>query len=1155
MESQPRFVHLRLHSEYSLLEGAVRVKTIPEHCRSRGMPAVAVTDSDNMFCAIEFSTLASNAGIQPIAGMQASFKDPSIKVKDSLDRLPQTVVLAQSEDGYRNLLKLNSRMYARSEVEVCNLTIEDFEEHSEGLICLSGGADGPVGRLISTGDEAAAQDLVLRLGKIFPGRFYIEIQRHFDINGHPVELEQETERGLLAIAYRNDLPLVATNDVYFPTASDFEWHDVLTCIGQKSFVDQETARRRLTPSHYFKSQDEMCDLFADIPEALENTVEIARRCSYFPGKKSPILPRFADNEVEELRRQARAGLKDKLTKIDLAADEEVYWKRLDFELGVIEKMGFPGYFLIVAEFVQWAKSQGIPVGSGRGSGAASLVAFSLTITDLDPLRYSLLFERFLNPERVSMPDFDIDFCMERRGEVIRHIQQSYGSDRVAQIITYGSLKSKVAVRDVGRVMQVPYSKVDRLANLIPKDGAANVPIAEARKDGAIANAERQDPGVAELLDRAQSIEGLLRNTSTHAGGVVIGDRPLDELVPLYSDAKSDMPVTQFDMKWVEAAGLVKFDILGLKTLTVISNTIKLIEQGGEAVDIAAIPLDDKETFELYGSAATDAVFQVESAGMKSSLRRMKPTCFEDIVALVALYRPGPMENIPTYCDVKNGKVSRKKLHPKIDHVLDETHGIIVYQEQVMQIAQLLAGYSLSGADLLRRAMGKKIKEAMDAERPNFLEGAKKNGVPAAKANSIWDLLAKFADYGFNKSHAAVYALASYQTAWLKAHYPVEFMAEVMNCDIGDTDKLNHYVKEVQRLGIELIPPSVNGSNSRFSVMDGKIVYALGALKNVGIKSIEAIEHARGGEPFASLYDFAKRVDLKRIGKRSLENLAMAGAFDEISGNRLAVFAALDTLISYSATVRSERESGHLSLFGDMDEELEPPPLPSPEPWRKEEKFRKEASAIGFFLSGHPLEEYADVLSDMGISDYRSIVARALDDPSKKSLGRTAALILSVNRKVSSGNSSYAFLQLSDPTSDFEAVIYSEALNACGSILEAGGRAIFSVSAAEEDDKLKLVALRAEPLPELSGAKKKNLRIFIDDSAATSQVKSILNRVQSLPERNARNRGVIVFSPVDRELPNRLDIEIPGVFTTDDEIRRALAGVRGVVKVEEAVDAR
>ncbi|MDE0533558.1 MAG: DNA polymerase III subunit alpha [Albidovulum sp.] len=1150
MDSQPRFVHLRLHSEYSLLEGAVRVGTIPELCARHGMPAVAVTDTGNMFCAIEFATKAAEKGIQPIPGMQASFRFEGFKPKNNLGGLPQIVLLGQNEEGYRNLLKLNSCMYTSLEVEICNIRIEDLEACSEGVICLTGGSTGPLGYLIAAGQFEEAGELALRLARIFPDRLYVEIQRHADSSGNRIELEKTTERGMVEIAYRNDLPLVATNDTFFPEESDFGWHDVLICIGEKSCVDQETDRRRLSPTHCFRSQDEMCDLFADIPEAIENTLEIARRCSFFPKMKAPILPKFAEDEIVELRRQAEAGLKERFAKIELAAPEEEYWKRLEFELETIEKMGFPGYFLIVAEFVKWAKGRDIPVGPGRGSGAGSLVAYSLTITDLDPIRYSLLFERFLNPERVSMPDFDIDFCMDRRDEVIRHIQQTYGSDRVAQIITYGTLKSKAAVRDVGRVLQQPYSKVDRLAKLLPREGAVNVPIAAARKEPALAKEESEDPSVNILLDHAQSIEGLLRNASTHAGGVVIGDRPLEELVPLYRDARSDMPVTQFDMKWVEAAGLVKFDILGSKTLTVIHNAVKLIEKSGERIDITAIPLDDKKTFELYGSAATDAVFQVESAGMKDALRRMNPTCLEDIVALVALYRPGPMENIPDYCDVKNGKSKRKKLHPKIDHVLDETQGIIVYQEQVMQIAQLLAGYSLGGADLLRRAMGKKIKSAMDAERPNFLKGSEKNGVPKSKANSIWELLAKFADYGFNKSHAAVYALVSYQTAWLKAHHPVEFMAAVMNCDIGDTDKLYHYAKEVNRLGIDLLRPCVNRSTSHFAADSGKISYALGGLKNVGIEAVKAIEVARGDKPFVSLFDFASRVDLKSIGKRSLEILAKAGGFEELNDNRRAVLASLDTLISYSATIKNERESAQMSLFGDMEAELEPPPLPAPKPWSDEEKYREEATAIGFYLSGHPLEAYSQLLSSMGILDYRQITEAAVNNQGSETSGQIAATISNIQRRKSGKGNAYAFLQLSDATADYEAVMYSEALDACESVLEIGRHAIFTVNVKEESGQIRLFALRAEAIPERSDARVNNFRIFIDDSKAPEHVKRILERVQSLREPAARNRGAILFSPVDSELNCDVDIAIPGEFRTDKEVRRALAGVHGVVKVEE-----
>ncbi len=581
-------------------------------------------------------------------------------------------------------------------------------------------------------------------------------------------------------------------------------------------------------------------------------------------------------------------------------------------------MGFPGYFLIVADFIKWAKDHDIPVGPGRGSGAGSLVAYALTITDLDPLRYSLLFERFLNPERVSMPDFDIDFCMDRREEVIRYVQERYGRDKVGQIITFGALLSKAAIRDVGRVLQMPYGQVDRLSKLIPVEGVKPVSIEKALADEPrLREAARAEEVVKRLLDYAQQVEGLLRNASTHAAGVVIGDRPLDELVPLYQDPRSDMPATQFNMKWVEAAGLVKFDFLGLKTLTVIQNALDLLKRRGIEVDIGLIPLDDAKTYELYASAKTVAVFQVESSGMMDALRRMKPTCIEDIVALVALYRPGPMENIPTYCDVKNGVKELESIHPSIDHILKETQGIIVYQEQVMEIAQVMAGYSLGGADLLRRAMGKKIAEEMAKERPKFIDGATANGVDKKKAGEVFDLLEKFANYGFNKSHAAAYAVVSYQTAWLKANHPVEFMAGVMNCDIHLTDKLAIYAEEVRRgLGIAIVPPCVNRSEATFSVRDGEMVYALGALKNVGVEAMKLIVEARGAKPFATLFDLARRVDLKRIGKRPLEMLARAGAFDQLDPNRARVFGSLDALTAYSAAIHEGRASAQVSLFGE-----------------------------------------------------------------------------------------------------------------------------------------------------------------------------------------------------------------------------------------------
>ena len=995
MATAPRFIHLRTHTEYSLLEGAVPVKKLVGFCDKMKMPAIAVTDTNNMFAALEFSVLAKGAGVQPIVGCQLSLDSDPVQPGERPRPPAPLVLLAQDEAGYMNLMKLNSCLYLRGDGSLPHVTVDELEAHSDGLICLTGGPDGPVGRFLQAGQRPKAEALMHRLAAAYPDRLYVELQRHPGEGGQYTEAERLTERGHVEMAYAMALPLVATNDVYFPKSDMYEAHDALICIAEGAYVDQQEPRRRLTPQHYLKTPEEMAALFADLPEALENTVEIAKRCAFAAYKRAPILPRFADDEVHELRRQANEGLQARLAVIPHAVSVEEYQERLDFELGIIEQMGFPGYFLIVADFIKWAKDHDIPVGPGRGSGAGSLVAYALTITDLDPLRYSLLFERFLNPERVSMPDFDIDFCMDRREEVIRYVQDHYGRDKVGQIITFGALLSKAAVRDIGRVLQMPYGQVDRLSKLIPVEGVKPVSIEKALADEPrLREAARAEEVVQRLLDYGQKVEGLLRNASTHAAGVVIGDRPLDELVPIYRDPRSDMPATQFNMKWVEQAGLVKFDFLGLKTLTVIQNAVDLIRMGGrhlhEAADgrrlydppdgaedqINAIPLDDEPTYRLYAAAKTVAVFQVESSGMMDALRRMKPTCIEDIVALVALYRPGPMENIPTYCEVKNGLKELESIHPSIDHILAETQGIIVYQEQVMEIAQVMAGYTLGGADLLRRAMGKKIAEEMAKERPKFIDGSVANGVDKKKAGEVFDLLEKFANYGFNKSHAAAYAVVSYQTAWLKANHPVEFMAGVMNCDIHLTDKLAIYAEEVRRgLDITIVPPCVNRSEATFSVSEGQVVYALGALKNVGVEAMRMIVEARGAKPFATLFDFARRVDLKRIGKRPLEMLARAGAFDQLDPNRARVFGALDALSAYSAAIHEGRASAQVSLFGEAGDDLPEPRLPSCDDWLPAERLAQEHQAVGFYLSGHPLDDYAPALKRKGMLTLAELQAK------------------------------------------------------------------------------------------------------------------------------------------------------------------------------------
>lgn len=1148
MTKAPRFIHLRVHTEYSLLEGAVPVKKLIGLCQKAEMPAVAVTDTNNMFAALEFSTLAGGAGVQPIVGCQVALQYEQPQPGERPRPPAPLVLLAQSQAGYRNLMKLNSCLYLDAGWDPPQVTVEELAQYAEGVICLSGGPEGAVGQLLIAGHRPRAEALMARLKTIYPDRLYVELQRHPGEGGQTTPAERATEQGFVEMAYAMDLPLVATNDVYFPKPEMYEAHDALICIAEGAYVDQQDPRRRLTPQHYFKSAEEMAALFADLPEAIENTVEIARRCAFKVKKHPPILPKFADDEVEELRAQAWAGLRARLAVIPHAAPVEDYEERLRFELGIIEQMGFPGYFLIVADFIKWAKDHDIPVGPGRGSGAGSLVAYALTITDLDPLRYSLLFERFLNPERVSMPDFDIDFCMDRREEVIHYVQSRYGREKVGQIITFGALLSKAAVRDVGRVLQMPYGQVDRLSKMIPVEGVKPVSIEKALADEPrLREAARAEEVVARLLNYGQQIEGLLRNASTHAAGVVIGDRPLDELVPLYQDPRSDMPATQFNMKWVEAAGLVKFDFLGLKTLTVIQNAVDLLKLRGIAVDIGHIPLDDTATYELYASAKTVAVFQVESSGMMDALRRMKPTCIEDIVALVALYRPGPMENIPTYCEVKNGLRDLESIHPTIDHILAETQGIIVYQEQVMQIAQVMAGYSLGGADLLRRAMGKKIAEEMAKERPKFIEGAKKtHNIDARKAGEVFDLLEKFANYGFNKSHAAAYAVVSYQTAWLKANHPVEFMAAVMNCDIHLTDKLNVYKQEVDRLGIAVIAPCVNRSQALFSVSDGQVVYALGALKNVGVEAMRLITEARGDKPFVTLFDVARRVDLKRVGKRPLEMLARAGAFDVLDPNRKRVFDSLDALVNYSVAVHEARGSSQVSLFGEAGEDLPEPRLPRTDDWLPMERLAEEHMAVGFYLSGHPLDDYLPALKRKNVLTLEELSHQA---ERGALVAKIAGSVSGRQERKSARGNRFAFVQLSDPTGLYEATVFSDTLEQTRAYLEPGANVVLTVEATMEADTLKLLARAAQPIDAVvADAGSAGLRIHLDEARAVELVAALLNRMAG--ELGMRSKGPVEFCVADPATGREIFLRAPQDYPVNPQIKGAIKAMGGVSLVEE-----
>ena len=1141
-EKSDPFIHLRLHSSYSLLQGAIRPEELPKLCQKNLMPAVGVTDTGNLFGALEISELLVANGIQPLIGCEFKILQNNINDQNS-NYYSDIILLAQNDDGYKNLLKLSSEFFLNQKSPKLALDLSQLEKYSDDLILLCGGSSGILGaNLLSNRKEEAKKNAVY-LKKIFGDRFYIEIQRHGQQDSYKIKEEEETEDFLLELADDNYIPIVATNNVHFKDKKSFEAQDVLSCIAQNAYLDQEAQRERLTQEHYFKSSYEMKTLFGDLLEAYNNTLEIAVRCTFKPSKREPILPKFAPNEKEELKRQAEQGLQNRIKTSQLSDNIEVYQKRLSYELQIIEKMGFPGYFLIVADFVQWSKKNKIPVGPGRGSGAGSLVAYCLTITDLDPIKYGLLFERFLNPERVSMPDFDIDFCQDRREEVIQYVQKKYGKDRVAQIITFGGLLSKAAIRDVGRVLQLPYPQVDKIAKLIPTEANKPVSISKALKEEPRLEEEKNSSEtVRRMLEYSLQIEGLLRNASTHAAGIVIGDRPLVNYVPLYKDSKSEMPATQFSMKWAEASGLVKFDFLGLKTLTIIQNTINLLEKRGINIDIESIPLDDKKTFELYSSARTMAVFQVESSGMRAALTQLKPNCLEDIIALVALYRPGPMENIPKFCRVKNNLQDREFIHPSIDTLLDETQGIIIYQEQVMEIARKMAGYSLGEADLLRRAMGKKIKKDMDAEKPRFISGALKNKIDNLLANRVWLLLERFANYGFNKSHAAAYALVSYQTCWLKANYPVEFMAAVMNNDINFTDKLSFYKQEVNELGILLTPPSINKSVEVFSVDSDKIIYALGALKNVGIESMRNIISVRNtGGDFKDIFDFANRVELRKIGKRSLEMLIYAGVFDEISNNRNQLFQSIEILVEYSNICFSEKYTGQNNLFGETNNLLSYPDLKLIEDWNSSEKLKKEYEAIGFYLSAHPLDDYSKLFKSQKIEKFSELNEILKSGPK---LIKISGSVLSKQERISSKGNKFAFIQFSDPSGFFEVTAFSDILDLYNNLLQPSQNLILSCQATLEENQPKLLLRKVEKISDvLNSLEDLGIRIFIDDHNAVTFLKEQLEILNNENLKKSPIKIVVISKEFDVEL------DLPNSYRITNDVINSINHIPGVLQVE------
>jgi DNA polymerase-3 subunit alpha len=1165
-QPRPSFVHLKVHSAYSLLEGAITIPRLAKLAAGEGFPAVGLTDTNNLFGALEFSDKLAEAGVQPIVGctLQVDFGDRP--QQNALQRpganQPRSqpagalALLASDAQGWQNLMKLSSRaFFDPGEDELPHVEIERLEELGAGLIALTGGIEGPIGKALREGQKDAAVERLKVLEKIFGKRLYIEIQRH------GLKQEIEAEPMLLELAYERELPIVATNEVYFAAPDDYEAHDALLCIAEGTYVTEDK-RRRLPREHFFKTADEMAELFADLPEALENTVEIAKRCTFRPAERKPILPRFVrapantteeqliELETAELRSQAEAGLQVRLASVPLAPGFTAadYQKRLAFEIGVISKMKFPGYFLIVADFIQWAKANGIPVGPGRGSGAGSVVAWSLTITDLDPLRFGLLFERFLNPERVSMPDFDIDFCQDRRDEVIRYVQQKYGADRVAQIITHGKLQARAVLRDVGRVLQMPYGQVDKLCKLVPNNPANPVTLKQAiDSEPKLQEAREAEPVVARLLEIAQKLEGLYRHASTHAAGMVIGDRPLDELVPLYRDPKSSFPITQYNWKLVEAAGLVKFDFLGLKTLTVLQKAVQLIKRGrGIDIDLSKIPLDDRKTYELLARADTVGVFQLEGAGVRDSLKRLKPDRFEDIMAMTALYRPGPMDNIPTYINRKHGEEKVDCLHPMLEPILKETYGVIIYQEQVLQIAQVMAGYSLGQADILRKAMGKKDKASMAKQQAEFVAGAVKKGVARDEAAYIFELVDKFAGYGFNKAHTAAYAHVAYYTAYLKANYREEFLAASMTLDAGNTDKLAMYTSEAKKSGIAILPPSINASEVDFLAGDKSIRYSLAALKNIGAQAVESIVAERTANgAFKDLSDFAARLNSKALNKRALETLSAAGAFDDLEANRALVHGNVEQMLAFSNRLASNAAQGTGDLFGAGGTGGAAKPqidMRALKAWMPMERLQFEFEAVGFFLSGHPLDAYASVLAKLGVQSYAEVEARA---DRGVVAGRLAGIVVSARERRSQKGNKFAFAVFSEPTGQFEAVIFSETLAASRPLLEAGTAVLLTVEGERDGEALKLRVQTVQSLDEAANGLQRGLKVVIDGRAIQADG-GWLDELKALLKPGGK--GVVCLSMALADSGREVEIAMPGRFDISPAQKSAISTVPGVLKV-------
>ena len=1132
------FVPLRVQSSYSMLEGAIDPKAIAKLAKERGFPAIAICDRNGLYGSIAFAGACRDVGVQPIVGTVLGVARGS----GAIDYL---ALYVQDEAGWLNLCHLVSRAHLDRPLELDpHVTLGDLEGHSDGLIALTGAGEGALARLYADNKPAEAERYCDRLQALFGDRLYIEIARNGD------EAADKAEDALIALAYARDLPLVATNPAKFGEPHFHSAHDALLCIANSTHVDAAD-RPRSNREDWVKSAEMMQELFADLPEATANSLVVAQRCAYAPPKRKPILPSLAGDKEGEARMMAedsRAGLARRLAVYGELSDEErkAYDDRLEFEIDVINRMGFGGYFLIVADFIKWAKDQGIPVGPGRGSGAGSVVAWALTITDLDPLKLGLLFERFLNPERVSMPDFDIDFCETRRGEVIRYVQAKYGHDHVAQIITFGKLKARAVLRDTGRILQMSYGQVDRLTKMVPNHPTD--PWTLPRALNGVAEFRREyeiDAEVKRLVDLAMQLEGLPRNSSTHAAGVVIGDRPLAQLVPLYRDPRSDMPVTQFDMKYVEDSGLVKFDFLGLKTLSVLRKALDLLARRGIALELETLAWDDAQVYELLQRGDTVGVFQLESEGMRRTLAAVKPTSFGDIIALVSLYRPGPMDNIPLFGRRKNGLESIEYPHPKLEGILSETYGIFVYQEQVMQAAQILAGYSLGDADLLRRAMGKKVQAEMDAQRQRFVDGCKReSGIDKAKANELFDLIDKFAGYGFNKSHAAAYALLSYHTAWLKTHYPHEFYAASMCFDMHQSEKLAVFVDDMRRNGVALEGPDMNHSEAEFSVEQTDdsyaVRYALAGIRNVGEKAMEAVVAEREANgAFTSLDDLFRRAPPGSMNRRQLEGLAAAGAFDSLEPNRAKILANADTLLAEADRSAKERSSTQHSLLDQHEEQALR--LNEVEPWTRPEQMAKERENFGFYFAAHPVAQWKEIASANGARPYASLVASGVQGGRAQAV--IAAMVESVSRGKTKRGKDFARCDFSDSSGQFSAACFEEGLVEPLIGWAKNGTCVLltvELDSPSPEEPPRVTVRGARPLSEVTSAARMILTLEIDRPEAAAELALAL---PPGPEGRGEVRARLRTGGPEEPL-----LRLGDSFAVDGDLAERLATIEGLSKI-------